>query len=48
MTRPVSLAAIKADPAFADLLLVRQGRLSVLPVSADHWSRICERGGWRE
>ncbi len=47
MPRPVSLAAIKADPAFADLLLVRQGRLSVLPVSAAHWSRICAIGGWK-
>ena len=48
MPRPVSLAAIKTDPAFADLPLVRQGRLSVLPVSAAHWARICEMGGWRE
>ena len=48
MPRPVSLATIKADPAFADLPLVRQGRLSVLPVSAAHWWRICQMGGWRE
>ena len=47
MERPVTLAAIKADPAFADLLLVRQGRLSVLPVSDAHWRRICEMGGFR-
>jgi len=46
MPRPVGLAAIKADPAFADLALVRQGRLSVMPVSAAHWSRICGMGGW--
>jgi predicted RNA-binding protein with PUA-like domain len=48
MPRPVSLATIKADSAFADLPLVRQGRLSVLPVSAAHWWRICQIGGWRE
>ncbi len=47
MPRPVSLAAIKADPALADLLLVRQGRLSVLPVPAAQWSRICRMGGWK-
>jgi predicted RNA-binding protein with PUA-like domain len=47
MPRPVSLAAIKADPTLADLMLVRQGRLSVLPVSAAHWSRICAIGGWK-
>ena len=48
MPRPVNLAAIKADPAFADLALVRQGRLSVLPVSPAHWSRICDMGGWAD
>ena len=46
MTRPVTLAAIKADPAFADFLLLRQGRLSVVPVSAEHWRRISEMGGF--
>jgi len=30
--RPISLAQIKADPRFADLGLVRQPRLSVMPV----------------
>jgi predicted RNA-binding protein with PUA-like domain len=47
MPEPVTLAAIKADPAFAELLLVRQSRLSVMPVSAPHWKRICRMGGWR-
>ncbi len=47
MPRPVTLAAIKADPAFADFLLVRQARLSVMPVSAAQWRRICTLGGWR-
>ena len=28
LKRPVALATIKNDPAFADFLLVRQGRLS--------------------
>ena len=32
-----TLKAIKADPRFADLALVRQSRLSVLPVSDAHW-----------
>ena len=31
---PVTLAAIKADARFADWALVRQGRLSVMPVAA--------------
>ena len=47
MPKPVTLVAIKADPAFADLALVRQSRLSVLPVSKAHWDRICRMGGWK-
>jgi predicted RNA-binding protein with PUA-like domain len=37
---PVSLAAIKADGAFAGLGLVRNGRLSVVPVPPAMWSRL--------
>jgi predicted RNA-binding protein with PUA-like domain len=32
LARPISLAQIKADPRFAELGLVRQPRLSVMPV----------------
>ncbi|WP_431281007.1 EVE domain-containing protein [Humitalea sp. 24SJ18S-53] len=42
---PVTLAAIKADPRFADLALVRLSRLSVGPVSDEHWAMLCEMGG---
>jgi predicted RNA-binding protein with PUA-like domain len=40
LPRPVSLAEIKADPAFKDFLLVRMSRLSVMPVSDAQWERI--------
>jgi len=40
LPRPVTLAAIKADKAFAQFALVRMSRLSVMPVSADEWARI--------
>ena len=43
--KPVTLAAVKADPALADMLLVRQSRLSVMPVSPEHWKHICKLGG---
>jgi predicted RNA-binding protein with PUA-like domain len=43
--QPVTLAAIKADPAFADFKLVRQSRLSVVPVSADHWKQLMKMSG---
>jgi predicted RNA-binding protein with PUA-like domain len=33
----VTLAAIKADPKFKEMKLVRQSRLSVSPVSDEHW-----------
>jgi predicted RNA-binding protein with PUA-like domain len=46
MPHPVTLAAIKAEPALADLALVRLSRLSVAPVSAEHWAFICRMGGW--
>jgi predicted RNA-binding protein with PUA-like domain len=35
--KPVTLAAIKADPKFKEMKLVRQSRLSVSPVSDEHW-----------
>jgi predicted RNA-binding protein with PUA-like domain len=37
---PVTLAAMKADPRFAELALIRQSRLSVVPVSDEHWAMI--------
>ena len=45
LARPVTLAAIKAEPAFADFALVRQGRLSVVPVSPEQWARLLAMAG---
>lgn len=42
--QPVSLAAIKSDPALCDMALVRQSRLSVMPVSEAQWQRILQLG----
>ncbi len=42
---PVSLAAIKAEKRLADFALVRQSRLSVVPVSAEEWRLLCQMGG---
>jgi predicted RNA-binding protein with PUA-like domain len=44
MKKPVSLAEIKAEPRLAGFALVRQGRLSVVPVSAAEWKLICTIG----
>jgi len=42
---PVTLAEIKADPALQELALVRQSRLSVVPVDAKSWKLLCKKGG---
>ncbi len=40
LPQPVTLAAIKADRAFASFALVRMSRLSVMPVTDAEWTRI--------
>jgi predicted RNA-binding protein with PUA-like domain len=40
LARPVTLAEIKADAAFAAFPLVRMSRLSVMPVTDAEWARI--------
>ena len=42
--RPVSLAEIKADERLAEFGLVRQSRLSVVPVTKEQWDMICAMG----
>jgi predicted RNA-binding protein with PUA-like domain len=48
MAKPVTLAGLKEDPRFADFALVKTSRLSVMPVSAEHWKLICKLGGWKD
>jgi len=38
VTAPVTLAQIKAEPRLADFALVRQSRLSVVPVTDEEWA----------
>jgi len=42
---PVSLADIKADPRLAELALMKQSRLSVVPIDEASWKIICAMGG---
>jgi predicted RNA-binding protein with PUA-like domain len=44
LKRPVSLAEIKADPGLANMVLVKNSRLSVQPVTADEWKKINDLG----
>ena len=46
--KPVTLVEIKADPELSDLALVRQSRLSVMPISEAHWKKLCKMGGWKQ
>ena len=45
LPRAVPLAEIKAEPAFADLGLVRVPRLSVVPVEPAQWKRLLAMAG---
>lgn len=44
LARPVTLAEVKADPAFAEFALVRMARLSVMPVPPALWQRLLRLG----
>jgi predicted RNA-binding protein with PUA-like domain len=43
--RPVSLDAIKADARLSEMMLVKNSRLSVQPVTPEEWRIVCEMGG---
>jgi predicted RNA-binding protein with PUA-like domain len=45
LPRPVTLAEIKAEPAFKNFPLVRISRLSVMPVTDAEWARIERMAG---
>ena len=44
LARPVTLAEMKAMPEFAESPLVRQGRLSVVPLTATQWKAVLDQG----
>ncbi len=44
LKNPVSLEQIKAEPSLVDISLVRQGRLSVMPLKAAEFDKILEMG----
>jgi predicted RNA-binding protein with PUA-like domain len=45
LPKPVTLAAVKAEPKLKDMALVKYSRLSVQPVSAEAWKIVCKMGG---
>ncbi len=49
LPQPVTLAAMRASPALAGLVLLRKGtRLSILPVTPAEWDEILRMGASRE
>ncbi|MDQ8053762.1 MAG: EVE domain-containing protein [Pedobacter sp.] len=44
LKNPVTLEQIKAEPTLKDISLVRQGRLSVMPLKAAEFDKILEMG----
>ncbi|MAU52948.1 MAG: ubiquinol-cytochrome C reductase [Roseovarius sp.] len=43
--RPVTLEEIKADPRLSEMVLVRNSRLSVQPVTPEEWRIVCDLAG---
>jgi predicted RNA-binding protein with PUA-like domain len=43
--KPVTLATIKAEPRLKEMALVKYGRLSVQPVTAQEWKAVCTLAG---
>ncbi|MGO9462173.1 MAG: EVE domain-containing protein [Rhodomicrobium sp.] len=47
LPKPVTLAEIKAEPRLAGMVLVKNSRLSVQPVSEEEWALVCRMGGYK-
>ena len=47
MPVPVTLVAIKAEPALEGIALIRQSRLSVMAIAPEHWEILLRMGQWK-
>ena len=47
MPAPVTLGQIKETPKLAEMMLVKNSRLSVQPVTAAEWKLVCKLGGYK-
>jgi len=45
LPKPVTLAAVKAEPSLAQLPLVRMSRLSAMPIGAEEWKKLLAMAG---
>jgi predicted RNA-binding protein with PUA-like domain len=47
LPKPVTLAAVKAEPKLKDMALTKYARLSVQPVTDSEWKLVCKMGGMK-
>jgi predicted RNA-binding protein with PUA-like domain len=45
VAKPVTLAAVKANPRLKNMVLAKVARLSVQPVTPEEWKIVCQMGG---
>ncbi len=45
LPKPVTIAAVKAEPKLKAMVLINNTRLSVQPVTAEEWTTVCKLGG---
>lgn len=45
LSRPITLSEIKTTKPLADMLLIKQSRLSVMPITENHYTTILKLGG---
>jgi len=43
LPEPVTLSAIKSDPVLVHLPLIKQSRLSVMPIDPESWDYLCSK-----
>ena len=48
LPKPVTLAAVKAEPRLKEMALVKYSRLSVQPVTAAEWKIVCHMAGKKD
>ena len=46
MPRPVTISECKSDTRLSEMVLVKNSRLSVQPVTEEEWAIVCELGGY--
>lgn len=48
LPEPVGLEAVKSQPELAEMVLIKNSRLSVQPVTDEEWRIVCRLGGLRD